>query len=104
MISCLCRFQIHASHRRLGAFFTKNKQSYQEEGVQSIKNTKKMQMAHEIWKIAGVLHAVVFADGALEAKNAQVMGRLQNFDRGTERKKSEPNEPKGDKSEQKWQK
>ena len=47
------------------------------------------------------MHTVIFADGALEAKNAQVMGHNQNFDRGTERKKSEPNEPRGDKSEQK---
>ena len=30
------------------------------------------QMAHEILKIAGVVHAVVFDDGALEAKSAQV--------------------------------
>ena len=27
-------------------------------------------MAYEIYKNAGVLHAVIFADGALEAKNA----------------------------------
>ena len=47
------------------------------------------------------MHTVIFAHAALEAKSAQVMGRLQNFDRGTERKKSEPNEPRGDKSEQK---
>ena len=37
-------------------------------------------MAYEIHKIAGVMHAVVFADGALEAKSAQVVGRNQNFD------------------------
>ena len=40
------------------------------------------------------MHTVIFAHGALEAKNAQVMGRLQIFYRGTERKKSEPNEPR----------
>ena len=54
-----------------------------------------------IYKLACVMHALVFADGALEAKNAQVMGHNQNFEGGTERKKSEPNEPRDDKSEQK---
>ena len=34
------------------------------------------------------MHTVIFAHGALEAKSAQVMGRLQNFDRGTERKRA----------------
>ena len=32
----------------------------------------------KIYKIAGVMHAVVFADGAPEAKNAQVVGYMQN--------------------------
>ena len=34
---------------------------------------------YEIYKNVGVMHAVVFADRAQEAKSAQVMGRLQNF-------------------------
>ena len=33
---------------------------------------------YEIYKKIGVMHAVVFADRAQEAKSAQVMGRLQN--------------------------
>ena len=33
---------------------------------------------YEIYKHVGVIHAVVFADRAQEAKSAQVMGRLQN--------------------------
>ena len=41
---------------------------------------------YEIYKNIGVLHAVVFADGALEAKSAQVMGRLQNSN-GLKRRK-----------------
>ena len=49
------------------------------------------------------MHTVIFADGALEAKNAQVMRHNQKIEGGTERKKSEPNEPRGDKSDQKWQ-
>ena len=33
---------------------------------------------YEIYKNVGVMHAVVFADGAQEAKNAQVVGQTQN--------------------------
>ena len=35
---------------------------------------------HEIYKNVGVMHTVVFADGAREAKNAQVVGDNQNFE------------------------
>ena len=55
-------------------------------------------MAYEIHKIACVLHAVVFADGALEAKNAQVTSRLQNFNGLKKRKNSDRNGQKIDKS------
>ena len=47
------------------------------------------------------MHTVIFVDGALEAKNARRCGEKHNFKGGMERKKSEPNEPRGDKSEQK---
>ena len=33
---------------------------------------------YEIYKNVGLMHAVVFADGAQEAKKAQVMGQMQN--------------------------
>ena len=36
--------------------------------------------ANEISKNVGVMHAVVFADGAREAKNAQVPSDNQNFE------------------------
>ena len=55
-------------------------------------------MAYEIHKISRVMHAVVFADGALEAKNAQVVGRLQNFDGLKKRKNSDRNGQKSEKS------
>ena len=41
---------------------------------------------YEIYKNVGVMHAVVFADRPQEAKSAQVMGRLQNFN-GLEKRK-----------------
>ena len=55
-------------------------------------------MAYEIHKIASVMHAVVFADGALEAKNAQVMGRLQKLNRLKKQTNSDRNGQKSDKS------
>ena len=47
-------------------------------------------IGHEIYKNVGVMHAVVFADGALEAKIAQVVGENQNFEWVQEAKKSRP--------------
>ena len=72
--------------------------------LEAWKAQRKQQIVYEIDKIVASMHTVIFADRALEAKNAQVMGHNQNFEGGTERKKSEPNEPRDDKSEQKWQK
>ena len=53
---------------------------------------------YEIYKNVGVMHAVVFADRAQEAKSAQVMGRLQNFNGLKKRKNSDRNGQKSDKS------
>ena len=53
---------------------------------------------YEIYKNVGVMHAVVFADGALEAKNAQVIGHNQIFEGLNKRKNSDRNGPKSDKS------
>ena len=33
---------------------------------------------YEIYENVGMMHALVFADGAQEPKNAQVMGQTQN--------------------------
>ena len=41
---------------------------------------------HETCKNVGVMHEAVFADGALEAKNAQVVGENQNFEGFKKRK------------------
>ena len=53
---------------------------------------------YEIYKNVGVMHAVVFADGALEAKSAQVMGPMQNFRGLKKRNISVRNGQKRDKS------
>ena len=52
---------------------------------------------HEKRKKTGVLQTVVFADRALEAKNAQVPSGKQNFDGRLKPKKGEPNGQKSDK-------
>ena len=52
---------------------------------------------HEKRKKTSVLQTVVFADRALEAKNAQVPSGKQNFDERPKPKKEEPNGPKSDK-------
>ena len=53
---------------------------------------------YETYKNVGVMHAVVFADRAQEAKSAQVMGRLQNFNGLKKRKNRDRNGQKSDKS------
>ena len=55
-------------------------------------------MATKFTKIVGMMHAVVFADGAQEAKNAQVMGQTQNSKGLKKRKISDRNGQKSDKS------
>ena len=44
------------------------------------------------------MHTVIFADGALEAKNAQVTSEKQHFDGLKKRTNSDQNDQKSDKS------
>ena len=53
---------------------------------------------YEIYKNVGVMHAVVFADRAQEAKSAQVVGHNQNSNGLKKRKNSDRNGQKSDKS------
>ena len=59
---------------------------------------------HEKRKKSGVLQTVVFADRALEAKNAQVPSGKQNFDGRLKLKKAKPNGPKSDKCQKRYPK
>jgi len=99
MILHSCSFQNYASHRGRGALFPKNAQDYQKRGVQSTTVIKKIQMAHEIYKIACVWRTVVFVDGTLEAENAQVTSGKQIFDERRKRIKREPNEQRSEMNE-----
>ena len=53
---------------------------------------------YEIYKNVRMMHAVVFADRAPEAKNAQVMGETENSKGLKKRKNSDRNGQKSDKS------
>ena len=53
---------------------------------------------YEIYKNVGMMHAVVFADRAPEAKNAQVIGENQNSKGLKKRKNSDRNGQKSDQS------
>ena len=57
---------------------------------------------YEIYKNVGVLHAVVFADGALEAKSAQVVGHNQNSNGLKKRETSDRNGQKSAPFEAAW--
>ena len=53
---------------------------------------------YEIYKNVGVMHAVIFADGAQGAKNAPHCSQKQYFEEGMERKNSDRNGQKSEKS------
>ena len=55
---------------------------------------------YEIYKNVGVIHAVVFADRAREAKSAQVVGHNQNFQGLNTRTNGDRDGHKSDKSKQ----
>ena len=100
------RFAKMCFPQQLEAYFWKN---VSRKVSWSIKHIKKIVLqlgclmqtgidGYEIYKNVGVMHAVVFADRAQEAKSAQVMGRLQNFNGLKKRKNSDRNGQKSDKS------
>ena len=52
-------------------FLQKMSKKWKRRVWKARKRQRKQQMAYEIHKNVGVLHAIVFADGALEAKSAR---------------------------------
>ena len=49
----------------------KNRKKYKKCVCRVLQARRRQQIAHEIYKIDGVMHAVVYVDGALEAKCAR---------------------------------
>lgn len=62
------------------------------------KAQRKEQIVYEINKIASMMHTLIFADGALGAKNAPHCSQKQYFEEGMERKNSDRNGQKSEKS------
>ena len=69
-------------------FFKKRYKIMEERVCRALKAQRKQQMACEFHKVASAMHIILFADWALEAKNAQVTGHSETFDRLRERKKN----------------
>ena len=62
------------------------------------KAQRKEQIVYEINKIASMMHTLIFADGALGAKNAPHCSQKQYFEEGMERTNSDRNGQKSEKS------
>ena len=98
MILYLCRFQNHASHRGRGAFFRKMRRYFIKKVLEAWQAQRKQQIVYEIDKIAVAMHTLIFADGALGAKNAWHCRQKQYLEEGMERKNGDRNGQKSEKS------
>ena len=54
-----------------GSKFVKKIRNLKKHVCRVVQARRRQQIAHEIYKIEGVMHAVVYVDGALEAKCAR---------------------------------
>ena len=63
-----------------------------------MKIQRKEQIVYEIGKITAVMHALIFVDGALGAKNARDCSQKQYFEAGMERTNGDRNGHKSEKS------
>ena len=68
-------------------------QKYEKYGLQFACLMQSGINGHEIYKNVSMRHAVVFADRAPEAKNAQVMGENQKFQRAQKAEKLRSERP-----------
>ena len=62
------------------------------------KAQRKQHIVYEVDKIVASMHTLIFADGALGAKNARDCSQKQYFDAGMERKNGDRNGQKSEKS------
>ena len=66
--------------------------------LETWKAQRKQQIVYEIDKIVASMHTLIFADGALGAKNARDCNQKQYFDVGMERKNGDRNGHKSENS------
>ena len=78
--------------------FRKSDDILQKKVLEAWKAQRKQQIVYEIDKIVASMHTLIFADGALGAKNARDCSQKQYFDAGMERKNGDRNGPKSEKS------
>ena len=84
---------------RAGSIFSENRMIFcKKRGLEAWKAQRKQQIVYEIDKIAATMHTLIFADGALRAKNARHCSQKQYFDAGMERKNGDRNSQKSEKS------
>ena len=72
--------------------------------LEAWKAQRKQQIVYEIDKIVASMHTLIFADGALGAKNARDCSQKQYFDAGMERKNGDRNGQKSEKSKYNYKK
>ena len=68
--------------------------------LEAWKAQRKQQIVYEIDKIVASMHTLIFADGALGAKNARDCSQKQYFEEGTERKMANGTGKKGKRANQ----
>ena len=84
---------------RAGSIFSKNRRMFCKKKVlEAGKAQRKEQIVYEINKIVSMMHTLIFADGALGAKNAPHSGQKHHFEEGMERTNSDRNGQKSEKS------
>ena len=66
--------------------------------LEAWKAQRKQQIVYEIDKIVASMHTLIFADGALGAKNARDWSQKQYFDAGMEQKNGDRDGQKSEKS------
>ena len=90
---------------RAGSIFSENKMIFCKKKVlEAWKAQRKQQIVYEIDKIVASMHTLIFADGALGAKNARDCSQKQYFDAGMERKNRDRNGQKSEKSKYNYKK
>ena len=72
--------------------------------LEAWKAQRAQQIVYEIDKIVASMHTLIFADGALGAKNARDCSQKQYFDAGMERKIRDRNGQKSEKSKLNYKK
>ena len=76
----------------------------QKKVLEAWKAQRKVQIVYDIDKIVATMHTLIFADGALGAKNARDCSQKQYFDAGMERTNRDRNGQKSEKSKYNYKK